>query len=269
MYVLALDESGTHWGAEVLIIAGIAAHEADVRPLERALHAVLTKHLGGLGLDAHKHELHAKELKTPTRAKPATANHGPTKDSEWLTVDPAVRLAVLTGAYATIASHVPADPAFPIRLFGAVVDRRHKQFLTARQYAYDHVLHRFDEMLLRVNKEQPTVQRGIVIHDANSEQERSVQDMAHIWARTGPGLRNLVQVPIFTDSRASRLVQASDFVSWALWRYYSNTPPDDAYASCLWPLVDTNAKNELSGVIHLTPDYGHKGCSCPPCTSRY
>ena len=35
-----------------------------------------------------------------------------------------------------------------------------------------------------------------------------------------PQLRNLADVPLFADSRASRLLQAADLVSYALYRHY-------------------------------------------------
>jgi hypothetical protein len=30
----------------------------------------------------------------------------------------------------------------------------------------------------------------------------------------------MIDVPFFADSKWSRLLQAADFVTWALWRYY-------------------------------------------------
>lgn len=41
MSVLALDESGTHGTASFQVIAGVAVHELDVRPLERSVDGVL------------------------------------------------------------------------------------------------------------------------------------------------------------------------------------------------------------------------------------
>lgn len=268
MYLLALDESGTHNGSPVVLIGGLAVHEADVRRLERDLHDVLTTHLVPLNLDPWRHELHAKELKTPSKAKPAGNGYPATRDSEWLSVPSATRLAILADAYAVIRDHRSADPTYPLRVFAGVVDRRHKQFKTAEKYAYDHVLHRFDETL-RGFGDAPR-QRGLVLHDRrdsiykSTRHEPLIQDWTALWQRSGPRLEAIVQVPYFTDSRASRLIQAADFVSYALWRQYSQE--DDTYIADLWQHVDVGRKGELSGVIHLTPDFGR--CPCKPCVSR-
>jgi len=267
VYLLALDESGTHGTARVLVIAGLAVHEHDVRPMHAALDAVLAKHLGPLALDPDDFELHATEIKTPPPARAASATRAARKASPWLAVPAQSRLAVLADAYQALTTFRPSDPTLPPRVFGAIVDRRHKTFAQADRTAYDHVLHRFDEMLQRLGAAGQARQAGIVIHDRNKHKERTIQQMAARWQRTGARLDTLAEVPLFTDSRASRLVQAADLVSSALWRNYGLTPPDDTAVAPLWPLVDVRG-SVLSGVIHLTPDYRSGICTCPPCASR-
>lgn len=265
MYLLALDESGTHGLASCTLVAGIAVHELDVQPLERDLGAVLTKHLQPLGLLPRDHELHAADLINPDRGKPARGQYPATPPSRWLPVQRQVRQAIVTDAYAALRDYTPVDPAYPVALFGAVVERTHKTFHQADQEAYDHVLHRFDEMLARLNRTTSTPQRGLVLHDRRLQLEHAIQDMAELWRRTGARLDSLAQVPMFTDSKSSRLVQAADFVSYALWRHYSESK-DPTYADLLWPMVDADPAGRLSGVIHKTPGFGR--CPCLPCRSR-
>ncbi len=50
VYLLALDESGTHGTAPVLVVAGLAAHELDIRRLHASLDAVMVKHLSPVPL---------------------------------------------------------------------------------------------------------------------------------------------------------------------------------------------------------------------------
>jgi len=267
VYLLAIDESGTHGTAAALIIAGVAVHEHDIRPLHAALDAVLDTHLRPLGLDPDLFELHAAEIKTPPRAQPATSTRVARPASPWLAVPASTRLAVLSDAYQALAAFDPRDPALPPRVFGAVVDRRHRTSAQADRRAYSHVLHRFDEMLQRLPAAGQAPQVGIVVHDRNRHKERTIQDLAARWQRTGVRLDTLAHVPLFTDSRASRLVQAADLVTSALWRNYGLTPPDSTVTKLLWPLVDTY-RGVLSGVIHLSPDYLSGVCTCPPCASR-
>lgn len=252
----------------MLLLAGLAVHEADVRQLEQALHGVLTQHLTPLGLDADQYELHAKELKTPSRGRPARPPYPATQPSEWLGVAAAVRLAILADVYTAITTLTPTDPAYPPRIFGAVIDRSHPRYgpvKAADAYAYEHVLHRFDEMLGRLNAAAATHQRGVIIHDRRQQHERRIQEQTRIWQRRGAGLGSLLQVPLFIDSRASRLIQAADLVAYALWRHYQPTS-DQAHSTELWPLVDTNDRGELSGLIHITAKF--RQCPCPPCVSR-
>lgn len=268
VYVLALDESGTHGTAPALVIAGVALHEQDLRPMEAALDAVVARHVAPLGLDPDQYELHVAEIKTPPRATAATPRRTARAASPWLVVPAAVRLAVLRDAYATLATFQPVDATLPPRVFGAVVDRRHTTFRQADSHAYDHVLHRFDDMLKRRLVGTRPRDGGMVLHDRIRHKEQGIQRLAARWQRTGAGLDTLAHVPLFSDSRASRFLQAADLVASALWRYYGVSPNDPALASSLWALVDRRG-SELSGVIHLTPDFKRRQCPCPPCRSRY
>lgn len=268
MYVLAVDESGTHNTANVLLLAGLAVHEADIRNLETTLRGVLVQHLSPLGLTVEGYELHATDIKTPSRGKPARPPYRATSPSEWLTVPSSVRLDVLRDAYAAITSFQPADPTYPPRIFAAVIDRQHPRYGAAAKaddYAYEHVIHRFDDMLTRQTSNGPATQRGLVLHDQRRSHERRIQQQAALWQRQGTGLSGLLQVPLFVDSKASRLVQAADLVAHSLWRHYQPTS-DDTYSSAMWSLADANERGELTSVIHVTPKW--RQCPCPPCSSR-
>lgn len=268
MYSLVLDESGTHAGAPVLLVAGLAIHESDVRQLEENIHQVLDGLLRPLGLDPYDYEAHAGELKTPNHAR-RRPDGRMRPASPWVTIDSAVRLKVLDEVYEVISTWRPASEEFPTRMFGAVIDRRNKSQPKAERQAYEHVLHRFDEMLAIVSAASGVEQRGIVLHDRRDGYDKTVQDLAAKWQRaTGPSkIDRLVHVPVFADSRVSRLIQAADFISYALWRYYNNT--EDAKLTPLWQLAGRGESGELVDVVHKCPEFGSKTCQCEPCTSRY
>lgn len=67
MYLLYLDESGSHESSPALVVAGIAVHEHDAFPLQRRLEALLARKLPA-GLNPQDFELHAAELKSPVRS---------------------------------------------------------------------------------------------------------------------------------------------------------------------------------------------------------
>jgi hypothetical protein len=82
--------------------------------------------------------------------------------------------------------------------------------------------------------------RFLLIHD-RSATERRVQTWADRWrlieSRIGV-LTHLVDVPLFADSQASRLLQAADFVAWSLWRYYGLASADERWIKPLWSHFD-------------------------------
>lgn len=88
-------------------------------------------------------------------------------------------------------------------------------------YAFEQIANRFDRYLLRLHRAGET-QRGIMIFD-KSTYEESLQGLATDFRTTGHRwgtLRNLSEVPLFLDSRASRLIQLADLVAYAAFRHF-------------------------------------------------
>jgi len=76
-------------------------------------------------------------------------------------------------------------------------------------------------------------------------------------------LGSLAEVPLYADSKASRSIQAADFVAWAIWQYYENGHADH--------LQKLNRRLDASsgvqhGLAHMI--YGYRTCDCVPCHSR-
>jgi hypothetical protein len=149
-------------------------------------------------------------------------------------------------------------------LFGAAIDQSYGD---REQRAYEEVLHKFDEMLTRQANASGVHQRGMVIHDRRVI-ERDVQAWVNTWrsvaGRIGR-LTHIADVPLFADSRASRLIQAADFISWGLYRFYGEAK-DEQWIRPLWPRFD-GANGIMHGLIHVSPAF-HR-CPCPPCVSRH
>ena len=164
-----------------------------------------------------------------------------------------------------------------MRALGAVVDTRYSD---REERAYELVLNKFDEMLSRVYFDHGARDWGLVVHDrrvtdtplkatrAKWSDEKRIQAWTRDWrevaGRVGK-LNRLADVPLFADSRATRLVQAADFVCWAVWRFYSQR--DDRWIKDMWNRFDSSEGN-MHGLIHVHPGFAKRTCDCPPCVNR-
>jgi Protein of unknown function (DUF3800) len=259
LYALYLDGSGTHGGSPVFILAGVAVHEHDAFHFQQRFSSVLSRIPGTP--DPRDYELHAAEIKSPTR--PRRQGKRP---SIWETVPAAARFDILRKGFRAIETYKCMSTEYPCAYFAAVVERSYPDH---KERAWEEVLHRFDEMLERQAKASGEHQRGIVIHDRDATEPR-VQNWTDKWrlisGRIGV-LTHMIDVPFFADSRSSRLLQAADFVAWALWRYYGLPAPDDKWAKHLWPGFDSSG-GVMHGLVHVTRGFHFKRCKCPACASR-
>ncbi|MCY3953067.1 MAG: DUF3800 domain-containing protein, partial [bacterium] len=123
------------------------------------------------------------------------------------------------GAYGALAGYAPVNPVLPWRLIGAVRERDSGR---RNLRAFELVTKKFDDFVDRMSRGGQQ-QRGLIVHDRSSV-EGTLQQWTNQWrvASSSLGqLRNLVDVPLFADSRATRALQAADLVAYALFRYYS------------------------------------------------
>jgi len=267
LYLLFLDESGTHGGSPVFVLGGLAVHESDASHLQHKLESFLHGRLSGppLSLNAQNFEIHATDIKNG--------------DEEWAVVPFPDRMAVLGGAYSTLLNYGERNPNYPMALFGAVVDRDKVPIRREREkLAYELVLNKFDAMLGRINRAGLPPQSGLVVHDQKVVHggrriwtaERAIQEWTRDWrevaGRVGR-LRNFADVPLFADSKATRLIQAADVVSYALWRAYGPRPPKPQYLNRVLRRFDAEG-GVMHGLIHVSRAFATGSCPCPPCQNR-
>lgn len=246
MYLLYVDESGSvdRPETEHVVLGGIAVHEADVRPLGREVEAVVTRHL-----DPHLRtlELHAQHMRKGKGG--------------WRGVPRSVRDAILAdlgGLVATFSASKPYAAFAVVREPGAVPSA------DPLERIYEELALRFNKWVKKnpVNGER---QLGMVIGD-EAKYEKIVQPLVHDW-RTGDGTRfgrltRLVEVPLFVDSAASRIIQIADFIAHGTWLAYEQQ--QTAHLDAILPAF--GAGGPLHTFVHLNP--GHASCSCHPCASR-
>ena len=148
------------------------------------------------------------------------------------------------------------------RLFGVVVDKQARSPEDPVAYAFEQLCSRFDMFLKRLYAKGGEPQRGLIILDKSAEETR-LQSMAsefkthgHRWGVT----RNLVEVPLFVDSRATRLIQYADLVAYALWRKFEKQDSD--FFNVIAGFFDREGST-VHGLHHYR-DLS-ENCDCPAC----
>lgn len=76
-------------------------------------------------------------------------------------------------------------------------------------------------------------------------------------------VRHLAEVPLFTDSKITRMLQLADFVAYAIYRRYESS--DAQFFDIILPRF-TESAGKLHGLVHLTARF--RECFCQPCFSH-
>lgn len=246
LYLLYTDESGLDAG-EYFVVGGLAVHEQDTRLLARDVESVFAA-LPPRWRDAELHAQYIRAGKNQWRGLPAERRERLTDDVATLLADrPEARSPVLFA----VALH---KDSFPNR--------------DPHERAYEDFFARCNGMIGRLTS-RGDPHRCVVIAD-DSRLEQSLQRWMLRWrergASTGASIGPLsayAEVPLFVDSKASRLVQLADFV--AHWVYRAYEAGDDSVLAQLAGGFDQDG-GVLHGLVHLVRD--HRACDCLACESR-
>jgi hypothetical protein len=132
------------------------------------------------------------------------------------------------------------------------------------EFAFEQICNRFDRFLGRLHANGDT-QRGLIILDESSY-ETSLQALARDFRTTGHRwgqLYNLSDVPLFVDSKATRMIQYADLVAHAVRRYFERG--DSTYFDLFSPRLDA-VGGVVHGLVHYTPQTA--ACNCHSCRQR-
>ncbi len=149
-------------------------------------------------------------------------------------------------------------------LWGAAI---HKVAISPQdpmEYAFEQLCNRFDRYLGRLHRRGDT-QRGLIVLDKSSY-ETSLQSLAnefrvdgHRWGQ----LYNIAEVPLFVDSRATRMIQFADLVAYAIRQYHEHGM--SRYVDIVRDRFDSEG-GTIHGLVHYTPV--GSGCACYSCRLR-
>jgi hypothetical protein len=223
MYLLYADESGTVQDAsqQYFVLAGFCVFERQCYWLGEELEKIAARFDAA---DTASVELHG----SPMLSGKKKWRHYPKEQREQAIQD-ALRL---------INSH-PSN-----RVFASVIRKAAVSPNDPVEVAFEQLASRFDYYLRRLHKSDNS-QRGLMIFD-KSTYETTLQALAtgfrtegHTWDK----IRNFAEVPLFLDSKASRLIQLADLIAFALFRYYESG--DERFYSIIKPHFDA-----AGGIIH-------------------
>jgi hypothetical protein len=224
MCLLYADESGSIHDAnqQYFVLAGFCVFERQGYWIAKELDKIAARFNPA---DPAAVELHGS---------PMAAGRG-----VWRQHQKADRMKAMEDALQVFLSSHPSN-----RLFASVM---HKAAVSPRdpvEFAFEQLSSRFDHYLTRLHKVGDT-QRGIIIFD-KSTYETTIQSLATDFRTIGHRwgiIRNFSEVPLFLDSRASRLIQLADMIAYAIFRYFEKG--DSRFYSIIQNRFDSEG-----GVIH-------------------
>ncbi|MCY4034110.1 MAG: DUF3800 domain-containing protein [Hyphomicrobiales bacterium] len=245
MYLLYLDDSGSvsNPAESYFILAGVAIHEHIPHKYEKAMDDIIASVWPG---NPRSIEFRGSDIFNGRK--------------RWRSVEKDVRIH----AYEQTLNILEGFDSEQARLFGAVIHKAAPSLRDPMEYAFEQLCSRFDQFLRRLYKSGED-QQGLIILD-NSTYETHLQNLAinfrntgHTWGR----LLRLAEVPLFVDSKATRLIQFADLVAYALRQYYERKDP--RYFDLISHKFD-NVGGIVHGLIHHVPS--NQSCDCPSCIRR-
>ena len=214
MFITYLDDAGNIGNPEErhYILAGVCIFERQVFYLDEALDRVVQE--TGFAEISKNLELHGSFI----HARRSVWRKFRTREE--------ARALIVKALHA-------ARKAMDWRLFGVVVDK-HRCSEDPAEYAFEQICSRFDYYLRRRERTLDQFGKrdrhgGLLVMDESVRKTR-LQELAarfrHDGHRWGKNLRHLVDVPLFADSKATRLVQYADLVCYALWCKHEKNDPE-------------------------------------------
>lgn len=221
MHLFYVDESGSvsDPSQKHFVLAGVSVFERKTHWVEQKLNEIAVRFSPA---DPHLIELHG----SPMRAG---------RDG-WKAHPLSERLAAVKDALKFgVVDHCPKG----VRLFGAVIRKDAIAGYDPVTHAFEQLASRFDLFLKRLHHKHRDSQRGIMLFDESSTEQR-IQSLAREFKYTGHTwgkISNYAEVPVFLDSKASRLIQLADLVAYALFRFHGYG--DDTFYDVIKGCFDT------------------------------
>jgi len=224
MHILYADESGNTRDSsqEIFVLGGFSIFERQGFWISSELDKILQKIFPSNYQEVELHGSHMWNGRGIWRSIPKTT-----------------RLQIIIDSLQVLASSHDTNRVFIIAL-------KKSRFpnVDIVEEAFTQLSTRFDHLLTRYHNKKDE-QRGIIIFDKTTY-ENALQRLTTVNRATGcrwGKIKNLAEVPLFIDSRASRLTQLADLVAYSAFRNYEKG--DSKFYSIIRNKIDAD-----NGVIH-------------------
>lgn len=204
MHLLYTDESGSVADPMQIyfVVAGVSVYERQVYWLNKELDAIASRFDP---VHPELVELHGSPMLKGKKF--------------WRQFSIAERRAGVEDCLRALANSHPSN-----RIFACVIRKSVIGDKDPIKLAFEQLSSRFDYYLGRLLTRKGDPQKGIMIFD-KSKYETTIQALAADYKREGHTwgiLKHMAEVPLFLDSKASRLIQLADIVAYAIFQHYEN-----------------------------------------------
>ena len=251
MYILYLDESGTHAEASHFVLAGLAVFEREIHWFAQDLESLQREYFPQ---ESEPIYFHASSLRS---------RGGEKAEEPWRQLPYEARIELKDRIYDVLRNRRGV-------LFACAIEKSYADSRSEDPYerAFEDLMSRFDMFMRRTNQslvaDGKEEQRGLVVLAQSSYAKTLALLAGRLWERgtRWRSLHNIADVPLFAPARDTRLLQFADFCANAVYgRYHAKLTGDfDRIA----PKFDQDG-GIVHGLAHLTTDYS---CACIACFSR-
>jgi len=242
MKLLYLDDSGsvTDKSVNYVVLAGVCIDEASVRWLSHELDLLASS------IDPdnpNQVEFHASEIFQGNR-------------EPWKKLTKTDRIETICKVLRTLKNAYDSTSVFAVAI-------------EKKPFGRDTMLHAYEKISQSFNNhlehDFDNPERGIILLD-NTSYETGLQELAAEIRRTGNQKgsqnRSIIEIPVFVDSKASRIIQLADHIAYAVFRRY-NAFDFKYYSEFEGRFIFKD--NLCHSLSHIT---SKQDCTCPACLTR-
>tara|TARA_R110000850_G_scaffold4956_2_gene21502 strand:+ start:378 stop:1190 length:813 start_codon:yes stop_codon:yes gene_type:complete len=250
MYILYIDDSGSirNPNEQHFVLGGVAVFEKSIYHIIKHCDVEIDKFDLGLNDDI---ELHATDM------------YGG-RNFPWKAIKSKTDREKMIGK---IIGVIKSQRVANLTLFSVTVDKRGISPRDPIEMAFEEICNRFNLFLQRTHARTGHNNRGLIVMD-ESRHEKPLQALARNFRVNGGRwgqFRYLAEVPLFIDSKASRLIQLADLVAWSTFRKYEYK--DGRFFDELIEKYDSDG-GVFHGLCHLRGADRGERCICPACLTR-